>query len=60
MYTYDPPTGFTHETGHVTQTIWKGTKSVGCQFRNCQGLFQSGQWGVRQPLFLLSPHGCKR
>ncbi|GAA5833946.1 hypothetical protein JCM5353_002605 [Sporobolomyces roseus] len=45
MYTYDPPTGFTHETGHVTQTIWKGTKSVGCQFRNCQGLFQSGQWG---------------
>ncbi|GAA5941745.1 uncharacterized protein JCM15063_002659 [Sporobolomyces koalae] len=45
MYTYSPPTGFTHETGHVTQTLWKGTKTVGCQFKNCKGLFTVGQWG---------------
>ncbi|GAA5904722.1 uncharacterized protein JCM6883_003885 [Sporobolomyces salmoneus] len=45
MYTYDPPTGFTHETGHVTQTIWKGTKTVGCQYKNCLGLMKGGQWG---------------
>ncbi|GAA6019972.1 hypothetical protein JCM11491_006726 [Sporobolomyces phaffii] len=44
-YTYDPPTGFTHETGHVTQTLWKDTKTVGCQFKNCKGVMKPGQWG---------------
>ncbi|GAA5948932.1 hypothetical protein JCM10213_005765 [Rhodosporidiobolus nylandii] len=46
MYDYSKPTGFTEETGHFTQTVWKGTSRVGCFFQMCSGIFQSGQYGV--------------
>ncbi|GAA5829910.1 hypothetical protein JCM11251_007929 [Rhodosporidiobolus azoricus] len=45
MYVFEPPMGFTHETGHFTQTVWKGTTQVGCAMRPCKGLFQSGEFG---------------
>ncbi|GAA5861516.1 hypothetical protein JCM8547_008057 [Rhodosporidiobolus lusitaniae] len=46
MYDYIKPTGFTEETGHFTQTVWKGTTAVGCFFQMCNGIFSSGQYGV--------------
>ena len=87
MYDYSKPTGFTHETGHVsparsallfrarlenvtailpfccgaarfrnrnldadtkvaaaqfTQTVWKGTKQLGCAFARCDGIIGKG------------------
>ncbi|KAG0215364.1 hypothetical protein BGX28_000104 [Mortierella sp. GBA30] len=36
MYNYNNP-GFTMQTGHFTQVVWKGTKSVGCAKKNCGG-----------------------
>lgn len=30
-------TGFTEETGHFTQLVWKGTQSVGCGVYACNG-----------------------
>ncbi|GAA5909799.1 hypothetical protein JCM8208_005463 [Rhodotorula glutinis] len=45
MYDYGNP-GFTHETGHFTQDIWVGTKTVGCAMGTCMGLMSSGQWAV--------------
>lgn len=42
MYDYSKPTGFTHETGHFTQTVWKGTKQLGCAFARCDGIFGKG------------------
>ncbi|EWC44412.1 hypothetical protein DRE_01238 [Drechslerella stenobrocha 248] len=36
-YNYNRP-GFTAQTGHFTQVIWKGTKSIGCAWvRGCSG-----------------------
>ncbi|GAA5895261.1 hypothetical protein JCM6882_006631 [Rhodosporidiobolus microsporus] len=46
MYDYSKPTGFTEETGHFTQTVWKSTTSVGCYFQMCLGLFSAGEYGV--------------
>ncbi|KAJ9628111.1 uncharacterized protein PV06_05988 [Exophiala oligosperma] len=31
------PTGFTEETGHFTQLVWKSTQSTGCGWTNCNG-----------------------
>ncbi|GAA6056044.1 hypothetical protein JCM3770_006997 [Rhodotorula araucariae] len=45
LYDYKNP-GFTHETGHFTQTVWVGTKSVGCAMGTCMGLMSSGEWAV--------------
>ncbi|GAA5916645.1 hypothetical protein JCM6882_001569 [Rhodosporidiobolus microsporus] len=45
MYTFDPPTGFTKETGHFTQVVWKGTQQLGCAMRPCKGLFKAGEFG---------------
>ncbi|KWU43283.1 PR-1-like protein [Rhodotorula sp. JG-1b] len=42
MYDYSKPTGFTHETGHFTQTVWKGTKQLGCAFARCDGIIGKG------------------
>ncbi|KAL3496486.1 CAP domain-containing protein [Aspergillus germanicus] len=35
MYDFDKPTGFTKETGHFTQLVWKGTTEVGCAAVDC-------------------------
>ncbi|KAJ5787671.1 hypothetical protein N7457_002661 [Penicillium paradoxum] len=35
MYDYELPTGFTEETGHFTQLVWKATTQVGCAAVNC-------------------------
>lgn len=31
------PTGFTEETGHFTQLVWKSTQATGCGWTNCDG-----------------------
>jgi recyclin-1 len=31
------PTGFTEQTGHFTQLVWKSTYSTGCGWTNCNG-----------------------
>ncbi|KAG0203495.1 hypothetical protein BGX28_004248 [Mortierella sp. GBA30] len=36
FYDYNRP-GFTMKTGHFTQVVWKGTKSVGCAKKFCPG-----------------------
>jgi hypothetical protein len=35
MYNFGKPTGFTEETGHFTQLVWKATTQVGCAVVNC-------------------------
>ncbi|KAJ5171230.1 Allergen V5/Tpx-1-related protein [Penicillium coprophilum] len=35
MYNFVKPTGFTEETGHFTQLVWKSTTQVGCAAVNC-------------------------
>ncbi|OQD68089.1 hypothetical protein PENPOL_c003G00162 [Penicillium polonicum] len=35
MYNFGRPTGFTEETGHFTQLVWKATTQVGCAAVNC-------------------------
>ncbi|GAA5870932.1 hypothetical protein JCM3774_003484 [Rhodotorula dairenensis] len=45
MYDYEKPTGFTHETGHFTQTVWKATKQLGCAFTRCDGILGAGLGG---------------
>ncbi|CAG8161571.1 unnamed protein product [Penicillium nalgiovense] len=35
MYNFGKPTGFTEETGHFTQLVWKSTTQVGCAAFNC-------------------------
>jgi hypothetical protein len=38
------PTGFTEETGHFTQLVWRDTVSVGCGWTDCAG--RNGLEGV--------------
>lgn len=35
MYDFSKPTGFSEETGHFTQLVWKGTREVGCAAVDC-------------------------
>lgn len=35
MYNFKLPTGFSEETGHFTQLVWKATTQVGCAAVNC-------------------------
>ncbi|KAL4907409.1 CAP domain-containing protein [Aspergillus multicolor] len=35
LYDFSKPTGFTEETGHFTQLVWKSTKQVGCAAVDC-------------------------
>lgn len=35
-YSYRQP-GFSHETGHFTQLVWKETKKIGCGYVDCHG-----------------------
>ncbi|KAG2027671.1 hypothetical protein GB937_000111 [Aspergillus fischeri] len=34
-YDYKLPTGFSEETGHFTQLVWRATREVGCAAFNC-------------------------
>ncbi|KAJ5542869.1 hypothetical protein N7535_005292 [Penicillium sp. DV-2018c] len=34
-YDFSKPTGFSEETGHFTQLVWKATTQVGCAAVNC-------------------------
>jgi Cysteine-rich secretory protein family len=36
-YDFKAPTGFSEETGHFTQLVWKETTSVGCAAVDCSG-----------------------
>lgn len=36
-YSYDRP-GFSMQTGHFTQVVWKGTQQVGCGMSQCKGM----------------------
>ncbi|EGU12991.1 Glutaredoxin [Rhodotorula toruloides ATCC 204091] len=45
MYDYNNP-GFTHETGHFTQTIWKATTQLGCYYGKCNGIMKGGELGA--------------
>ncbi|KAL3461139.1 CAP domain-containing protein [Aspergillus heterothallicus] len=40
MYDFDKPTGFTKETGHFTQLVWRGTRQVGCAAVDCGLTYQ--------------------
>jgi uncharacterized protein YkwD len=33
-----PDGGFSTETGHFTQVVWRGTKQVGCGHSQCKGM----------------------
>ncbi|KAL4943841.1 CAP domain-containing protein [Aspergillus oleicola] len=35
LYDFKTPTGFSEETGHFTQLVWKSTRQVGCAAVNC-------------------------
>lgn len=35
IYDFGLPTGFSEETGHFTQLVWKATTQVGCAAVNC-------------------------
>lgn len=35
LYDFKKPTGFTEETGHFTQLVWKATEKVGCAVVDC-------------------------
>lgn len=37
LYDFITPTGFSKETGHFTQLVWKDTASVGCGAVDCTG-----------------------
>jgi uncharacterized protein YkwD len=57
--------GFSMETGHFTQVVWKGTKSVGCGKATCNGLDvyvcnydPAGNW-ERQYKQNVLPTSCK-
>jgi uncharacterized protein YkwD len=57
--------GFSMETGHFTQLVWKGTKSVGCGKATCNGLDiyvcnydPAGNW-ERQYKQNVLPSSCK-
>ena len=60
-----PDGGFSMETGHFTQLVWKGTKSVGCGKATCNGLDiyvcnydPAGNW-ERQYKQNVLPSSCK-
>lgn len=35
LYDYQAPTGFSEETGHFTQLVWRATVEVGCAAVDC-------------------------
>ena len=37
QYDFSAPTGFSEETGHFTQLVWKDTTSLGCAAVDCSG-----------------------
>lgn len=45
-YDFSKPTGFTEETGHFTQLVWKATRQVGCAAVDC-GYSKDGDRGAK-------------
>jgi len=45
-YDFTKPTGFTEDTGHFTQVVWKNTTSVGCARKACNGAENTQGWYV--------------
>lgn len=44
-YNFNKP-GFSEETGHFTQVVWRNTTSVGCGRQNCNGMDGTPGWYV--------------
>ena len=44
-YNFEEP-GFSEETGHFTQLVWRGTTTVGCGRQNCNGEDGTPGWYV--------------
>lgn len=60
-----PDGGFSMNTGHFTQLVWRGTKSVGCGHATCNGLDvwvceydPPGNWEGEYRTNVLAP-GCR-
>jgi uncharacterized protein YkwD len=43
VYDFSHP-GFSEQTGHFTQLVWKNTSSVGCGRKNCDGVQNAFGW----------------
>ena len=48
MYTFSTKgyTGFTEATGHFSQLVWRGTRTVGCGWTDCSSSHSGGVDGV--------------
>ncbi|KAF9884641.1 hypothetical protein FE257_001394 [Aspergillus nanangensis] len=66
LYNYDQPTGFSEETGHFTQLVWRATLQVGCAAVDCgydsgkDGKDSEGRWKKAQGWYVVceySPAG---
>ena len=61
-----PDGGFSMETGHFTQVVWRGTTQVGCGHSQCKGndiwvcnYDPAGNWDGQYRENVL-PRGCKK
>lgn len=46
LYNFKKP-GFSSATGHFTQVVWRGTKTVGCGYTNCAKQLGMGMYACR-------------
>jgi hypothetical protein len=60
-----PDGGFSHNTGHFTQVVWRGSRRVGCGHAQCKGMDilvceydPAGNWEGQFRDNVL-PRGCK-
>jgi hypothetical protein len=60
-----PDGGFSMQTGHFTQVVWRGTRQVGCGKSQCKGMDiwvcnydPAGNWDG-QYRDNVKPRGCK-
>jgi len=45
-YNFNSPTGFSEQTGHFTQLVWKSTTSTGCGAVDCTGKNRLQGWFI--------------
>ncbi|KAF8543315.1 CAP domain-containing protein [Trichophaea hybrida] len=55
-YNFNNP-GFSHETGHFTQMVWKATKRLGCAEVDCNPLHGAEQTNGRYVVCHYMPRG---